>query len=356
MSQQTLLNCLKCSAVAALLLFVQPVFSQAKKPVVSSPFPDLDKAIEDRKKELGTDLMLFVANADTVVYQKAFGDMTNRTQAQVGAASAWFTTALILQLVDEGKISLDDKVSQYLPVFSSYMKTYLTIRHCLTNVTSIKTEPFKTANIPVKSRYASLEEEAAAYAKTDIAANAGEAYAYSGMGPAIAARIAEVVTKKKFDQLMRQRIFTPLGMRNTTFASDDGGAPNAAFGAKSTGVDLVKFLQMILAKGSFGGKQVLSEASVAEMRKIQVDASRMKNTPKPFAAFGQALGVWAIDGDEKLGGMATALAYPSLTAVWPMVDFTRGYAFVLMPKSFTGEQNSNVYMGLKQVLDAKWKK
>lgn len=334
---------------------MQPSFGQLKKAVGPSPFPQLDAAIEARKKDLGGDLTLFVANRDTVIYQKAWGDVNNRTQAPAGAASAWFTTALVLQLVDEGKLSLDDKVAQYLPVFESYMKTYVTIRHCLTNLTSIKAEPFKTTNIAVKSRYASLEEEAAAYAKTDIAANAGEAYAYSGMGAAIVARIAEVVTKKKFEQLMRQRIFTPLGMRNTTFASDEGGAPNAFSGAKTTAADMSRFLQMLLNNGTLGGKQILSEGSVAEMRKIQVDASRIKALPKPFAAFGQTLGVWAIDGDEKLGGTATALAYPSLTGVWPMVDFTRGYAFVLLPKNFSGEQNSNVYLGLKQMLDGEWK-
>ena len=355
MSQKLYSTCLKFSTVAALLLFVQASFSQTKKPVGPSPFPQLDAAVEARRKDLGGDLTIFVANKDTVVYQKAWGDVNNRTQSPAGAASAWFTTALVLQLVDEGKLSLDDKVAQYLPVFESYMKTYVTIRHCLTNLTSIKTEPFKTANLPLKNRYASLEEEVAAYVKTDIAANAGEAYAYSGMGAAIAARVAEVVTKKKFDQLMRQRIFTPLGMRNTTFTSDDGGAPNAFSGAKTTAADMSRFLQMLLNNGTLGGKRLLSEKSVAEMRTIQVEASRMKAVPKPFAAFGQALGVWAIDGDEKLGGTATALAYPGLTGLWPMVDFARGYAFVLVPKSFSGEQNSNVYLGLKQVLDGEWK-
>lgn len=347
--------CLKFSPVAALLLFVQPLFSQPKKPVGPSPFPQLDAAVESRKKDLGGDMMLVIANKDTIIYQKAWGDLNNRTQSPAGVASAWFTTALVLQLVDEGKLSLDDKVAQYLPVYESYRKGYITVRHCLTGLTGIKAEPVKTTSIPAKNRYASLEEEANAYAKTDITANAGEAYAYSGEGIAIAARIAEIVTKKKFDQLMRQRIFAPLGMRNTTFASDEGGAPNAFSGAKTTAFDVSRFLQMLLNKGTLGGKQILSEKAIAEMRKIQVDASRMKNVPKPFASFGQTLGVWAIDGDEKLNGTATALAYPGLTGLWPMVDFTRGYALVLAPKTFSGEQNSNVYLGLKQVLDGEWK-
>ncbi|WP_172623094.1 serine hydrolase domain-containing protein [Flavisolibacter ginsenosidimutans] len=355
MSQRAVLNCLKFSLVATLLLILQPVFSQTKKSTAPSLFPDLESAIEPRRKDLGGDLMVYVANRDTVVYQKAFGDVNNRTQAPAGAASTWFTTALVLQLVDEGKISLDDKVTQYLPVYGSYYKSYITVRHCLTNTTGIKAEPFKTANVHEMARFASLEEEVANYAKIDIAANAGDAYNYNGMGTNIAARIVEIVTKKKFEQLMRQRIFTPLGMRNSTFASDDGSAPNPAFGAKTTAADFIRFLQMILNNGVFAGKQILSEKAVAEMRKIQVESSRMNGVSKAFAGLEQTLGVWAIEGSEKVGASASALVYPSLTGVWPMVDFSRGYAFVLLPKTFTGEQNSNVYMGLKQVFDEKWK-
>jgi len=104
------------------MLFLQPVYSQGR-------FAELESTIEARQKALGTDLMVIVANRDTVLYQKAFGEITNRTQVPIGAASAWFTTALVLQLVDEGKISLDDKVVQYIPVFGSYAKNYITIRH-----------------------------------------------------------------------------------------------------------------------------------------------------------------------------------------------------------------------------------
>lgn len=355
MSRHISLNCLKFSLVAGFLLILQTAPAQSKKAVGPSPFPDLESAIENRKKDLGGELMIALANRDTLVYQKAFGDVNNRTQAPLGAASQWLITALVLQLVDEGKLSLDDKVAQYLPVYESYRKSYITLRHCLTHLTGIKTEVLKPGIVPTKLRASSLEEEVTAYAKTDISANAGEAYAYSGMGANIAAFIVEKVTKKKFEQLLRQRLFTPLGMRNTSFAADDGSPANPAFGAKTTAVDLLRFLQMLLNNGQFGGKQILSEASVAEMRKIQVDAARLKGVPKPFVGLQQTLGGWSVDGGDAAGGKASVLAFPSLTGLWPMVDFTRGYAFVLLPKVFNGEQNTNVYLGLKQVLDERWK-
>ncbi|RYY00070.1 MAG: class A beta-lactamase-related serine hydrolase, partial [Gammaproteobacteria bacterium] len=125
MSHKFKFTCLKASLVAAFLLILQTGFAQGR-------FADLESTIDARKSMLGNDLIVVVANKDTVLYQKTFGDMNVRSQEFVGAASAWFTTTLILQLVDEGKLSLDDKIAQYIPVFGSYAKNYVTVRHCLT--------------------------------------------------------------------------------------------------------------------------------------------------------------------------------------------------------------------------------
>ena len=336
--------CLKFSTAAVFMLFLQSASAQNK-------FADFEGTIEERKKELGNDLMVIIANKDTILYQKIFGDITNRTQVTVGAASAWFTTALVLQLVDEGKISLEDKVSRYLPIYDSYFKSYITIRHCLAHMTGIQMDAFKTANLTAKRKYESLEEEANDYAKKEIQTNAGEEFRFNGIGFNIAARIVEVATKKKFEQLMRQRIFTPLGMRNTSFSTDDGSPASAFSQAKSSAADFTKFLQMLLNNGKFNGKQILSEAAVAEMKKVQASKNVMKFSPKAAGNFMPALGTWAIEGGEELGETATALASPGLLGVWPLVDFKRGYTLIIFPKNVTSEQNANVFLGLKQQID-----
>jgi CubicO group peptidase (beta-lactamase class C family) len=218
-------------------------------------------------------------------------------------------------------------------------------------MTGIKSDVFKTASLTAKNKYSTLEEEVDDYAKKEIQANAGEEFRFNGIGMNIAARVIEVATKKKFEQLMRQRIFTPLGMRNTSFSTDDGSPASAFSHAKSSALDLTKFLQMLLNNGKFNGKQILSENAVAEMRKVQISPDRMKFSPKPAVGFAPALGTWAIEGAEYTGETATALAAPGLLGVWAMVDFKRGYTFILFPKSFTGEQNKNVFLGLKEEVD-----
>ena len=86
-------------------------------------------------------------------------------------------------------------------------------------------------------------------------------------GMIIAGRIAEIVTKRKFDQLIKQRLFNPMGMSKTSFSTTDGSGINPATGAKSTPLDFLKFMQMLLNNGKFNGKQILSEESVADFSK-----------------------------------------------------------------------------------------
>jgi CubicO group peptidase (beta-lactamase class C family) len=337
-------NCLNFSFLVFSLLFLQPAFAQ-------NNFSGFETAVEGKRKFLGNDLMVFVASPDTVVYQKAFGDINNKTQVSIGASSNLLTTALVLQLVDEGKISLDDKISRYLPIFESYGKGYITVRHCLSHMTGIQAEAFKVAGFLGKKKYSSLEEEVTDFARKEIQANTGEEFRYNTMGLNIAARIAEIVTKKKFEQLMRQKIFTPLGMRNTTFTTDDGAAPNPSIGARSTAADYTRFLQMLLNKGRFNGKQILSENAIADMRKVQVPRERMKVVPKGTEGFQYALGTWAVEGPEGMGTTATTLATPGFSGTWAAIDFSRGYSYLIIPKNFEGEQKPATYLELKTILD-----
>lgn len=342
--------CRKAILVAASLLFLQVSFSQ-KKAVPANAFPAFDKAIEENKKELGKDFSVVVAVADSTVYQKNIGDPANvRTPFPIGDCSQWFTTALIMQLVDEGKISLDDPVAKYLPVFESYRRNFVTIRHCLTHQTGLGKEGFLNGFFN-KKKFNSLEEEVTDILKKEIHANAGEAFRYSAYGPVIAARVAEVVTKKRFDQIIRTKLFVPLTMRSTSFTTDDGSAPNPSGGAKSTDADLIKFLQMLLNKGKVGDKQVLSEAVVEEMRKVQVAASKTGTVPKTDAGLVFALGSWAAEGSGTQGTGASTLILPSLSGTWPVIDYSKGYVMLVFAREFSGEQKQEAYAELKKVAD-----
>ena len=159
MSVKRISNCLKFSIIACFLLIQQTGSTQ----VNTASFEQL---FESQKKLLSNGLSVTIADADTVYYQKAAGDIQPKSPLPIGASSQWLTTALVMQLVDEGKLSLDDRIDQYLPVFASYFKGYITVRHCLTHQTGIGTDPlFKLASFFEKSKFNSLEEAMPSIAK-----------------------------------------------------------------------------------------------------------------------------------------------------------------------------------------------
>lgn len=344
MSYNFSINCLKCSTVLLFMLLLQPALSQN--------LTDLDALVEQKQKLAKTEIVLTVANKDTIIYNKdtkLFSSL--RGQAPIGATSEWLTAAVVLSMVDEGKISLDDKVSRYLPIFGSYFKNYLTIRHCLSHFTGIQAETPKLKKMFEKKKFASLEEVVNEYAKKNIQANAGEEFRYSNIGLSIAGRVIEVVSKKRFDMLAQQKLFRPLGMRQTTFTSLTGGAVDPDGGARSSANDLIRFMTMLLNDGLYKGTRVLSEASVKELRTVYTSPDVIKYVADEANGFQYTLGAWAPEQKEKQAMILTA---PSLGGTIPVLDFCRGYAFVYFLKDLNDDQKVNAYSEIKAVLDEKF--
>jgi CubicO group peptidase (beta-lactamase class C family) len=341
MSQKFKFICLNFSILLLALLEFQAGLGQKKgKDFGNTNYKDLDELLVRKQKQLGEHLMVLVSNTDTVVYKKTLGEMDDRTATPVAAASKWLTAALVLQMVDEGKISLDDKVSKYLPIYSSYAKNYITIRNCLSHFTGIQAEQFSLHSVLGKKKYPSLEEEVNEFAKHEIQTNPGTEFRYSNIGLDIAARIAEIVGKRKFDMLIRQKLLVPLGMRQTSFSTQDGSAPDPSSGAVSNATDYMHFLQMLLHNGMYNGQRILSEESVIQLRQVQTTPELMKFVPKGAQGYSYALGSWAVDETDKR--QATALTSPALFGTFPYVDFCRGYACIIFVKSLLPDQRQEI--------------
>jgi CubicO group peptidase (beta-lactamase class C family) len=353
MSYKIKTSCLKFSTIVFFLLFFQFGFSQSKKvpkEVGIDHFEDLDAIVQQNQKLLGGNLVAMVWT-DTLVYKKELGDFDSKTVAPIASCSKWLTAALVMMFVDEGKISLDDKVSKYIPDFELYGKNYITIRHCLSHYTGVKVET-GVKGLLARKKFSTLKEEAESYARDEIQANAGEEFRYSTVGLNIAGAILEIVSKKKFDMLIKQKLFNPLGMRKSSFSTLDGSPANPSGGAVSTAEDYMHFLQMLLNNGKYNGVQILSEASVKEMRKLHTTPEQIKYAPKAGEGFGYALGSWVLEEGDN--GIAKVLSSPGLLGTWPMVDWCRGYACIFFVKTLlSGEQKKDVYMQMKDAIDEK---
>jgi len=334
--------CMKVMSVAIFMLFLQPAFSQYN-------WTKLDQKLEQNSTILGTDLVCLIWKGDSIVFKKEMGAFNSKTQAPIASCSKWLTAALVMKYVDDGLLKLDDKVVKYIPEFGKYFKNYLTVRQCLSHMTGIEDDDKFLKRIFERKKYESLEEEVNSFAARKIRANPGEDFWYGGIGLNIAGRIIEVISKKKFEVIIKQKLFTPLGMTKTTFAELNGQPVNPSGGAKSTADDYMKFLVMLLNKGKYNGQQILSEASVEKMKEIQDKPEQIKYAPKAAEGYTYALGSWVMEADAN--NKATALASPGLFGTWPMIDFCRGYAYIVFVKNLLGEQRAGIHKELKAIVD-----
>jgi len=333
-------SCLKYLLTLSLLLLCLTGKSQYN-------FSEVDKLLVKNQKLLGKNMVALIYKDGKIVYQKILGDFTLKSQVAVASCSQWLTAALVMTFVDEGKLSLDEKVSTYLPIFETYSKGYITIRQCLSHQTGIADNK-GIEKLMEHKKFESLQDEVNSFAKKEILANAGKIFFYGNTGPDIAARVVEVIAKKSFESLMKQRIFTPLQMRHTTY-SGDAELVNPSGGAVCTATDYLNFLTMILDNGTFMGTRILSEKSVAEMETIQNKNVPIKYIPKMVEGFDYGLGEWIQETDAQ--GNATVVSCPSLFGTWPYVDKCRGYAGIFFIKSMLSEENKELYLQLKKTID-----
>ena len=207
--------------------------------------------------------------------------------------------AAVMTLVDEGKLSLDEPASKWLPELGkmkladgSIPKTPITLRRLLSHTAGIAFPPRKATDgaISLKSYVASL-------LRAPLAFEPGSGYEY-GFGPTVAGRIIEIVSGLKYDEFLQKRLFAPLGMKDTQFNPDEahrariartytmdedthelrpGYNPfvtsdvsvthmvEPAGGLFSTATDMGRFYAMIANKGELDGVRILSAAAVADM-------------------------------------------------------------------------------------------
>ena len=333
--------CMKVISAAVFLLLLQPVSAQYD-------WTQLDTELQAKQQLLGNNVVAMIWKGDSLVYKKEMGGFNSKTQAPIASCSKWLTAALVMQFVDEGKLSLDDKVVKYIPEFEKYFKNYITIRQCLSHMTGIADDDKFIKRILQRRKFSSLEEEVNDFAARDIRANPGNDFWYGSVGLNIAGRVLEIISKKKLDILIKTRLFTPLGMTKTSFAEATGGPVNPSGGAKSTADDYMKFLVMLLNKGKYNGKQILSESAVNEMMKVQNNPEQIRYAPKSAEGYTYASGSWVVEEKE---GRATSLASPGLFGTWPMIDYCRGYAYIVFVKNMLGDERASIHKELKKIID-----
>ena len=333
---------MKVSYIIAFMLFFQV-------PKAQLNFTELGAKLEASKAELGGKAVLLVYKDGKIVFEKSVGEFTPKTQAPIAASTQWLTAALVMSYVDEGKLSLDDKVSKFLPVFSKYSKGYITIRDCITHLTGIEGPSIGSIkDMSNPKKFSSLDELVNDIASSkEILSNPGLVFRFNNIGFTIAARVLEVLNKRGFEQMMAERITRPLLMRTTNFFSYT--VINPAGGAQSSAYDYMNFLSMLLNGGVFNGKRILSEAAIETMSKASSTQGMIKESPSIVQGKNYAVGQWILGTDEN--GKTTTVACPGLFGTWPLIDYCRKYAFLIFTPGDASSEKKELMASFKEIID-----
>ncbi len=216
-----------------LLLSVQiHAYSQDKISKIDA----LIQAYNDLGQFNGT---VLVAEGGKVIYKKGFGlanrewNIPNRpdTKFRLGSITKQFTSMLILQLVEQGKIDLQGKLSDYLPYYRKDTGSQVTIHQLLTHSSGI---PSYTS-IPnffeeISRDPYPVEAFVKKYCSGDFEFEPGSKYLYNNSGYFLLGAIIEEITGKTYEGVLNEKIFHPLGMENSGYDRYGRIIPNRASG------------------------------------------------------------------------------------------------------------------------------
>ena len=358
-------------------------------------------------------IVVAVARHGKLVHLEAQGwmDIAQRTPMRTDAVFRIYsmtkavTGAAVAQLIERGKIHLDDPVSKYIPAFADVRvfvggsaaqpllrapARAVTIAHLLTHSAGLTYGAF--GNTPVDSMYRSaglldptrtIGQFADSLARLPLLSDPGSKWNYS-MAMDVLGRVVEVASGKRFDRYLEDELFTPLGMRETGFHATAamsgrittiyGRGPSGALvpdptlvgagfraddkvfaggqGLLSTIADYLRFTQMLLNGGELDGHRVLSRESVSMMLRNHLPPELSPISPPPLGSkrgYGQGFG-----GVVMLDSVAAGL--PTSPGEYQWCGYAGTYFWVDRALDLIGMVWTQVYAGCPHPIEMQFQK
>lgn len=181
---------------------------------------------------------VLVAQKGKIIYEKGFGyrnaeaKMPNDVNSifQIGSITKQITAAVIMQLQQERKLSVQDKLSKYFSGFPNGNK--ITIENLLTHTSGIHNYTNDTILVGTSdvTRHYSSREMIEVFKSYPPDFEPGTKWSYSNSGYSLLGYIIEKVARKPYEKVVRERIFEPLGMENSGFDFTNLSSSNKAKG------------------------------------------------------------------------------------------------------------------------------
>ncbi|HEU4836912.1 MAG TPA: serine hydrolase domain-containing protein [Pyrinomonadaceae bacterium] len=207
---------------------------------IRAQVPDKDKVVAGADRAFEKVARAYVAPAPgcaaavslngVVVFEKAFGladmehNVPNSTQTifESGSVAKQFTAAALVLLQQDGKLNLDDPVRKYIPELPDYGAP-LTIRHLLNHTSGLRDWGTVLSLTGAGRGERVVNQDLALDViihQRALDFTPGSEYSYSNSGYNLAAIIVERVSKQKFPAFVEERLFKPIGMKNSSWRDD----------------------------------------------------------------------------------------------------------------------------------------
>ncbi len=274
-------------------------------------------------------------------------------------------TSAMMQLVEEGRVSLDAPVQRYLPEWTGPHKADVTVRNLLTH----------TSGLPAFRAYDQITTNADSIAALMMAepleALPGTRFVYSDIGAYLAGKIVERVSGERLDRYLAGHVFGPLGMRETMYNPPDSlrpriaptevdpkrggklrgrvhderayylGGISAHAGLFSSGADLARFAELYLNGGALGSVRLFRPQTVIEFTTLQDSA--LSN---------RAIGWEKPNGTNSAGHLMSRAAFGHTgftgTSIW--IDPARDLFIVLLTNRVDPTRNNHKIGGVRIAL------
>jgi CubicO group peptidase (beta-lactamase class C family) len=299
-----------------------------------------------------------VARRGRIVHLEAHGlmDLESRKPMakdgifRLASMSKPITAAAVLMLVEEGKVRLNDPVSRFIPEFKGMKVAVprpgppgafdvvsasrdITVRDLLTHGSGLSSGGLGASKTPERGAHDTLATYIPKLGAVPLDFQPGTLWRYSGLaGFDALSRIVEIASGQAYDRFLRERLFDPLGMKDTGFYWSPAAAPrlvtlyrrtpdgklervpdqnglssptyfSGAGGMVSTAEDYAQFAQMLLNGGELNGRRYLGKRTVESMATNHTGDMVNGQFGRPARGMGFGLGVQVVE-DPAASGLA----------------------------------------------------
>ncbi len=199
---------------------------------------------------------VLVGENGNIFFEKGYGyadreqklQNTPETKFRIASLTKQFTAMLIMQLVEQGKIKLDAKLSDYLTYYRKDNGDKITIHNLLTHTSGVPNYTSTEFMENHLTKSITAKDLILTYGNGDLEFEPGSEYKYSNTGYVMLGAVIEKVTGKTYETVLQENILTPLEMTNSGYEHNDVKMTNQAIGYDNAfgSVAVSKYIDMTI--------------------------------------------------------------------------------------------------------------